>query len=545
MSHSVTEGEVSHKTEVSGGVDVDYAEGAKLKGHHEVEAGVGENKQKKATDASAGVDWKGNVSGEVGRTNAKETEKGSSDTTKKVGFSTEGGGQIKGGVGKKTVVNQMGPDNKPVMGEDNKPVVASSKSSDVSGHVGREGAGVDASHSSTNQAGTTHAVSAGADVNWKEGSATVHAGYSMMTKGGSSVKVTAHAGRTVNAQDPVKVGDHWEVTYMVTKSVGAGGGASKGPVGGSVSAEHSNFHSGVREFKDLEKAKDFKEHAAEKIDDPADPTSAKGAMAIPIGETRGMGSTDAVGASGQVNIEFASVGASHTKTKTNEVDVHRVSEHLFNVTVMVASGKGTDVTADAKFLSDSKGGSSNSYKAVTARFDLSTKEGQAAFQKFCSDRIPPTSGGKLMRTEEGEGEETHDKVAVAGLGTAQWKGETSEKHVQDDKGKHDQFEGKKSHDQDPSWIAKHVFGDDEEHSSMQIDSKLENGKEAGYTLTGHVSGGDGGLQPQDHGPDVLRRETRRRQSLGRLDALRRRRHGDAAPTREGLAGAARSQDARR
>src|SRR5581483_64340 len=141
-----------------------------------------------------------------------------------------------------------------------------------------------------------------------------------------------------------------------------------GPVGGSVSVDHSNFHSGVREFKDLEKANEFKEHAAEKIDDPADPTSAQGAMAIPIGETRGMGSTDSVGASGQVNIEFASVGASHTKTNTNEVDVHRVSEKLFDVTVMVAAGKGTDVTADAKFLSDSKGGSSNSYKAVTARF---------------------------------------------------------------------------------------------------------------------------------------------------------------------------------
>src|SRR5581483_3264666 len=224
-SHQVNEGEVSHKTEVSGGVDVDYAEGAKLKGHHEVEAGVGENKQKKATDASAGVDWKGNVSGEVGRTNAHETEKGSQETTKKAGFSTEGGGQIKAGVGKKTVENQMGPDGKPVMGEDGKPVVASSKSTDASGHVGREGAGADVSHARTNAAGTTHSVNAGADVNWKEGSATAHAGYSMMTKGGTSVKATVHAGRTVHANDPVKVGDHYEVTYMVTNSVGAGAGA--------------------------------------------------------------------------------------------------------------------------------------------------------------------------------------------------------------------------------------------------------------------------------------------------------------------------------
>src|SRR6185312_1850186 len=107
--------------------------------------------------------------------------------------------------------------------------------------------------------------------------------------------------------------DHWEVQYVRTTSVGGsvGGGAKAGAFSGEVhaGANSSSFESGVRSVKDEKEAQEFKKEAAEKVSaNFVEPDTVDGALMIPIGESRGVGSSKGLSAGGSISVEGAGVG---------------------------------------------------------------------------------------------------------------------------------------------------------------------------------------------------------------------------------------------
>src|SRR5262249_39148515 len=162
--------------------------------------------------------------------------------------------------------------------------------SETSFNFGPDGAGFNQSVSRRNEQGTTRTASVGAEFD-KDGNASVNGSYTIANKDGKSFTVSAHAGGKVVASEPKKVGDQFVVTYLRTKSVGAGvGGSGKaGPVtvGAHASAEATDFEEGSRTFKTEKEAEEFREHAAEWIAEIKDPHSVAGAMSMAIGESRG------------------------------------------------------------------------------------------------------------------------------------------------------------------------------------------------------------------------------------------------------------------
>ncbi len=476
-------GDASTKVERSGGVGVGK-EGAEIRGKHVTTGKVGENSESTATGGNIGVAKDGTVSGGGSRTHVTETATGK--TEKATTGSINSKGEINVGHSSKTE-QKHGND------ADGNPIV-SSKATEVKGHLGPNGAGGEIARNTTSATGTQKSATAGADIDWKEGSASVHGGYSVMTKSGNSVKMSVSAGIKVHADEPVQVGNHWEVTYVVTKTAGGsfGAGTTQGGIGFSagVGASETGFQSGTKIFKTKDEAVKFQGDAAHKIGDVYPPTTVAGALTIPIGESRGLGSSTAVEASGAISFEGASLGASAHKSNSEELGIKRISERLVDVTDTRAGEHGHDFSVSGG-ITNTKGSSQNKYASVTWRFDVTTGEGQAAFMKFCQDRLPPVKGARRVRIEAGEGKEDHDKVHVPVLGDANWHSGTSESVTQDDQGEHKKFVGEKGHDQTPGWVAKHIFGDDEQHSTASLTSRQENGKEAGYQVQVKVSGESG------------------------------------------------------
>ena len=460
---------------------------------HETEAKLGDIKHTKGLDASGSVGFDGKFEAEAARTAKQEDEHGSHETKKSIGLNKEH--QLELGASKTD--EHITGDGK------------SSSSTNAKARLGLDGVGGDVGSTRTSTGGTKTAASAGFDLG-KDG-LSAHAGYSVTTAGGRSVATSVSHGTTVKANAPVAVGDHFEVTYVRTTTTG--GSASAGASGVSIAggASHASFESGVRTFKDKHEAEEFQKEAAEHLGatpDYAKPGTVTGAMMMPVGDTRGTGTASGLSANGSLSFEGASIGGGVHEGTAHELDVKRVSSLIFDVTTTASGDRGAELAISGG-LTNTKSRSKSEYWAITYRFDLSSDAGRAGFEKYCRDQLPPAAG-TLMGIEHGNHADTKDHIKVAGLGDAEWKSETDEKHRTDARGTHDEYKGGQAHDQDPSWVARHFTGDKAEHSSAELTSRLENGKEAGYTATVHVSGEDGAynrealgkmsLDPTQHGP---------------------------------------------
>ena len=360
-------------------------------------------------------------------------------------------------------------------------------STNVGINVGEKGVGIKAGASTTNAAGSTHGVTGGAKVD-PSGNVSAELGYAYKTKGGTSLTPSVSGGVEVKASDPIPAkGGGFDVTYTMTSSSGVGVGASRevggGPsVGVSLGSTEASLQTGSRHFADESAAKDFRDHAAavivrdQGLQPP--PTTAAGALLIPIGEERGTGNVSGSNIGGSVSLEGASVGYGRSSSTTHTFSVRRVGETEIEVTGFVGGTKGSDWSISGG-LSNTKGGSTTTGFSVTWSFDLGSSDGRDAFERYATTGMPPLVGATMKSVTKSGSDEDHDIVSIPLMGTARWTGSTWEIVKTDAAGAHEQFGGEKSHDQDPGWFGRHVLDQDELHSSAQIVSSVETGPGGG------------------------------------------------------------------
>jgi hypothetical protein len=268
----------------------------------------------------------------------------------------------------------------------------------------------------------------------------------------------------------------------------------------------ASLETGTMHFDDEKKANAFKDHAATVIVQERflhrPPTTVEGALQIPIGEERGSGEVEGSSAGVSAAYEGASLAYDRSSSTTHKFSVRRTGEKTVLVTGMVSGTKGSDVSIGGG-LTNTKGSSQTKGFAVTWEFDLGTPAGRSAFERYATSGLPPVGGATLKSMTSSGSEEDHDNVSIPLLGTAKWTGTTWEVVRTDDKGTEEQFGGLKSHDQDPSWFGRHVMGQDELHSSAQIVSSVDEGKdgsvEEGYQAQVKVSGESGDYNREELG----------------------------------------------
>jgi hypothetical protein len=488
----------SHETEYSEkikkkdttqqGVDAG-AGGGHVTWSKESELQAGDHKKK--TGAENKVGWKdGHIDAERKTTHKTEDEHGSRAQSTSYGLE---GGKLKVGTSDekehKRTVQELGADGKVHDVEK-----TSSKGTETSIKVGRDGAGFDHSWTNKNENGTARKTTVGAELD-KDGNASLTGSHTITDKSGRSVSVSAHAGVQVVCSEPKQVGQEWVVTYSRTKSVGGGvaGSAKAGPVsvGATASGSVSDFENGTRSFKTKKEADEFREHAAERIRETADPRSVMGALSMEIGESRGDGHAleGALGAS--VGAYGVSVGAAASKKNTDEVDVRRISANLFEVTYLDKSEADKHLSGSVPGADLAAGKKSEDHQAVTVRFDLSTPDGQKAFEQYCKDHKVPAKGGQLVSREKGKLGETYQDFSVVGGYKSHTYGKTWENDLTDEKGHHEEYGGERGQDISAGWIGHNLTHDKDMHYAMDILSRQENDKEAGYALKATFGGESG------------------------------------------------------
>ncbi len=317
------------------------------------------------------------------------------------------------------------------------------------------------------------------------------------TKGGYGASVTVSGGHSVTAEDPEELSPGvWEVRFVVADTSSVGGGVS-GEAGGfgfgaSGSVADADSRTGSRRFTSEQEAKAFKEHAAERIAKDGSlgffpVTTIPGALAIPIGESRGIGSSRTK--SGSVSGTFgATLSKSGQTTSAHELSVFHAAANTVHVTYTITESEGSDWGISGG-LSNEKGSSESSLFAVTYAFDLASKEGANAFLQFVAVPLPPATGSRRVSVRTLNTQEDHDKYAMLG-GAADWTGTTWQNRVEDEGGTHEQYGGQQSQDQDPGRVWK-FLGDKALHSNAQIVRSQENDKEATARAVLSISGESG------------------------------------------------------
>ena len=283
-----------------------------------VETQTGDLTHRKETTKGAGFGSGGNVVGaQYGR--AESTKIGddvgvTKSTTGTAGITGEGKLQV-GGERKQEVKHGVKPDGTPI---------TTTKATSGSIVVDPNSIGGNLGQSYTGKGGTTVTGGAGFTMDDK-GNSNMSLTGGVTSKGGHGASVTISSGRTVTADDPEEVSPGvWEVRFVIgdTSSVGAGG-TVKGPgmLGGGVSGSVTNADNktGTRRFKTEKEAKDFKDNAAERIAKDGSigffpVTTIPGALAIPIGESRGVG--ESTTKAGSVS---GTLGATHLQERPDDV----------------------------------------------------------------------------------------------------------------------------------------------------------------------------------------------------------------------------------
>lgn len=492
LDHTHEDGDEYKKvSKVSGGATVD---GRDVRVGVRREAGTenDEDEYAQATSFAAGAGLKdGQVAVDAKTGQLTGDEHGAHETSQSVAYDH---GKLKLGAESKretrrteTVVDETGKEGE----------VTRTSSRAVEGGIelGNGHVGADLSVTKQNESGSSRRTGAGIELS--EDGASARASQTWTSQSGKSVSVSVHAGVEVHTSDPVKLDDtHFAVEYE--RTVGGGGGLGGGAhgIGGSVGKSKERFQTGTRVFASLEEALAFKEHAAELLADAADPGSVEGAKTLEVGESRGSGEDSGWSAGVSGAIEGASIGYGHHSQSGHGLSVHRRSKTEFEVTYTEESSEGGGLSEHGLGIGLSRPSDSGKQRSVTVRFDLSTPEGQRGFEEFCQNPRLPTdgnlavSGGAMVAREAEKRHSSSDRVGIAGLVNDTIGHETSETTRYDERGKHEAYHGTETHDSDPSRIGR-IFGAQDLHSSVEITSRQENDKEAGYEIVGKVSGESG------------------------------------------------------
>ncbi len=351
-------------------------------------------------------------------------------------------------------------------------------------NLGEKGVAVKAGASKTTAAGSSHTATGAARID-PSGNISGELGYEYKTKGGTSLTPSVSGGVTAEASDPVPAeGGGFDVSYTITTSRGMSLGAGKevagGPaVGVQIGSTHGSIETGTRHFDDAKQAAAFRDHAAAVVARERlyqlPPTTVAGALQIPIGEERGSGDVSGSNVGASVSLEGASLGYGKTSSTTHQFKVRRTGAKTVEVTGIVTGTKGSDLSGSGGITLTRGESETQGFEAVWA-FDLGSPAGRSAFERYAKTGLPPVVGARMLSMTKRGSEEDHDDVSIPLLGTARWTGTTWEVVRTDAKGTHEQFGGARVHNQDPSWVGSHVFGQDELHSSAGITSSLESAK---------------------------------------------------------------------
>lgn len=368
------------------------------------------------------------------------------------------------------------------------------KGVDVSGDVShttkkgnRFGAGV---HGSTDWEGNTSLV----------GSATFE------TRSGLSISPTIGTSDQADASDPQYIeGTGFVVTYKrsSTDNYGVGGGKSLGGgTSASVNVGHSEakYRSGSRIFATLKQANDFRDNVRRETQESifqAAPTTVMGAMQIKIGESRGGGTASAntIGGSLSYGEGMGSLGYNHVETTNNEVSVMRTGQTTVDVTRTFSEDTTKDPNIGAFGMTNTKGKSEETGRAVTYSFDLNTPNGIAAFNRWVSSSDAPGAGATNRRVKTFKQSNHHDDYGMPVKFSASWKDRKWESKEEDEAGNvTETFGGGQDFDTRTGAVAE-FLGDREQHANAQIEATIKNGKEsfaARYTVSGES--GDANLE---------------------------------------------------
>ena len=310
-----------------------------------------------------------------------------------------------------------------------------------------------------------------------------------------------------DASDPIWVEElqRFMVTFKVssTYSASIGGGKGSGGVHGSVHVGKSktNFESGSRMFKTLDEANDFRDNVRQRTDRSAfmpPPTSVLGALQIPEGESRGAGTATATTEGGALDIEqgLGNVGYTHVSTETNELSIMKVGPTTVDVTRTFSEDDTSDPHISGLGLSNTKGKSGETGRAVIYQFDLNTENGKAAFQRWCGSDQDPGDGATNKRIRTFRSRNAHDDYGFPVKFSASWKGRTWQMRDVDELGNvTETFGGGTDRDIRTGWFSENITRDKEQHANAQIVATLKGGKES-YTARFTVSGksGDSNLE---------------------------------------------------
>lgn len=509
-----TQSERSNKLKVTSDT-VDVKRGRKAT------AQVGADKRTNGRELGFGLGSDG-LHGDASRSSRVEDAASATESRQSVGF---GGGQLKLGGGRtdeqKRVVQEE------VDGELKDVKKTQGRSRDTSVAVGLDKASFGQKRGRTHEDGSSSSVNANASFDWETGTTAVGGGYSRKDAKGNAqsvsgsasmqrdadgnltaasvdgaatsgkLSVTAHAGMSVEASEPEEVDGRYVVTWKRTEDVGAGTGVKGKKVGASVGVTHAAFDTGTRSFASKEEAEAFRTHAAERIRlNTPDPTTVGGALALEVGESRGHGSTTGDSASASGTAGGLTVGAGVNASANSQVSVRRVSANLFDATYAGGTGTGANLSAGGFGVTASRDVSDTESHAVTVRFDLSTTEGQAAYESFCRTHEVPETGGRVLSEKEAKSHEVGEGLSLAGLGSSRFAGRTWEDTTWDEKGKHEAYGGESSESHHNGRIGRWLGGKDSS-SKMEVIGRQEDDQDAGYTLRGEF-GGEVGSQNLDH-----------------------------------------------
>jgi hypothetical protein len=366
-----------------------------------------------------------------------------------------------------------------------------SKTNSVDFGIGPNGeVSANAGHSTKSENGTTRAIKGGVTSDGK-GNTSGELGYTRGDKHGNSFSVNAKAGTFVECSEPKQVGNEWVVEYRRGSQVGGGVGGSHKGMGANASASSETYKLGSRAFKTKEEALEFKEHAAMRIQkESPDPNTIAGVMSMAIGETVGEGEGSAKALGATASFEGASLSVSGSKSSSDETTVRRVSANIFEVTRKFADKSGKDLGLSGNGIGLNRGNSESGGSAMTFRFDMATPEGQNAYQLYFKTGLPPMFGAKLVSEEESKGQESHQGVSVFGLLNDVYQQRSWESTVKDEKGKHEEYGGGRSHNVSTGRIGRWL-GDQNISEDVSLVARQEDDKTDGFSIVGQYGGESG------------------------------------------------------
>ena len=211
------------------------------------------------------------------------------------------------------------------------------------------------------------------------------------------------------------------------------------------------------------------------------PTSVMGALQIPLGESRGGGTStaDTIGASIQYGEGLGEAGYTHVSTSTEEISVMHVGPTTVDVTRTFSEDTTRDPHISGLGLTNTKGHSEETGRAVTYRFDLATESGSAAFKRWCGEPEPPGDGATHRRVRTFKSANAHDEYGFSVKFSAKWKSHKFESREVDEAGNvTETFSGGQDRDTRTGWAARNITRDKEQHANAQIVATLNNGQES-------------------------------------------------------------------